>query len=47
MSTIEPTYDDPTVGGEAVARDRARQLLGPVIGFVAIFLFFLNLFGGE
>ena len=36
MSTIEPTYDDPTVGGEAIARDRARELLGPVMGFVAV-----------
>lgn len=36
MSTIEPTYEDPTVGGEAIARDRARELLGPVMGFVAV-----------
>jgi FtsH-binding integral membrane protein len=35
MSTIESTYDDPTVDGEAIARDRARELLGPVMGFVA------------
>jgi hypothetical protein len=25
MSTIEPTYDDPTVGGEAVARPDAAS----------------------
>ena len=31
-----PTYDHPTVAGEAVARDRAWQLLGPVMGFVAV-----------
>ena len=40
MSTIEPTYEDPTVGGEAIARDRVRELLGPVIGFVAVALGF-------
>jgi hypothetical protein len=32
MSTIEPTYEDPAVGGEAIARDRGRELLGPVMG---------------
>jgi FtsH-binding integral membrane protein len=43
MSTIEPTYDNPTVHSEAIARDRARGLLGPVMGFVAVALGFAAL----
>jgi FtsH-binding integral membrane protein len=35
MSTFETTYNDPAVGGEAVARD-ARALLGRVMGLVAV-----------
>jgi hypothetical protein len=36
MSTIGTNYDDPALGGEAIARDRARELLGRVMGFVAV-----------
>ena len=36
MSTFKATYDGATAGGEAVAHDRARQLLGQVMGYVAI-----------
>jgi FtsH-binding integral membrane protein len=36
MSTYETTYDDPALGGEAIAPDRARQLLGQVMGYVAV-----------
>ena len=36
MSPLETNYDDPALGGEAIARDRARELLGPVMGFVAV-----------
>jgi modulator of FtsH protease len=35
MSTIRTTYNDPALGGEAIERD-ARELLGQVMGFVAI-----------
>jgi len=35
MSTIDTDYEGRAPGGEAVARDRARELLGPVMGFVA------------
>ena len=35
MSTIDTNYEGRAPGGEAVARDRARELLGPVMGFVA------------
>ena len=35
MSAIGTAYDDPTLGGEAVERD-ARELLGRVMGFVAV-----------
>ncbi len=37
MSTVDSrsTYADPTVGGRAIERD-ARQLLGQVMGFVAV-----------
>src|SRR3954465_479652 len=35
MSTFRSTYDDPALGGDAVARD-ARELLGQVMGFVAV-----------
>ena len=36
MSTIRTTYDDPALGGKAIARDHARALLGQVMGFVAV-----------
>ena len=35
MSTIGTAYDDPTLGAKAVERD-ARELLGRVMGFVAV-----------
>jgi FtsH-binding integral membrane protein len=36
MSTLNPTHDAPAVGGEAVARDSGRALLGQVMGYVAV-----------
>jgi modulator of FtsH protease len=36
MSTVSGNYDEQTLEGQAVARDRARELLGPVMGFVAV-----------
>ena len=35
VSTINTTYDHPTLGGEAIERD-TRKLLGEVMGFVAV-----------
>jgi FtsH-binding integral membrane protein len=35
MSTFTPAYDDPAVSREAIGRDRARELLGQVMGYVA------------
>jgi FtsH-binding integral membrane protein len=35
MSTTGTTYDDPALAGKAIARD-ARELLGQVMGFVAV-----------
>jgi FtsH-binding integral membrane protein len=43
MSTIESTYNDPTVDGEAIARDQVRAVFGQVMGFVALTLGFLAL----
>ena len=36
MSTFNTAYDDRALAGEAVARDRARELLGQVMGYVAV-----------
>ena len=36
MSTFNTTYDDPAPGGAAIARDRARELLGQVMAYVAV-----------
>src|SRR3954471_19733007 len=36
MSTVRTTYDDSALGGKAIARDQARELLGQVMGYVAI-----------
>jgi FtsH-binding integral membrane protein len=36
MSTIGTTYDDQAVRDQAVARDHARELLGQVMGLVAV-----------
>jgi FtsH-binding integral membrane protein len=35
VSTVKSTYDEQTLGGQAVERD-AGALLGPVMGFVAV-----------
>jgi FtsH-binding integral membrane protein len=36
MSTIRTTYDEPALRDDAIARDRARELLGQVMGYVAV-----------
>jgi FtsH-binding integral membrane protein len=36
MSTVKTTYDDPALGGGQIARDRSRELLGDVMGLVAV-----------
>jgi hypothetical protein len=36
MSTVKTTFDTPGVGSEAATRDRTRELLGQVMGFVAV-----------
>jgi hypothetical protein len=36
MSTVNTAYDDPALGGQAIARDQARALLGQVMGLVAV-----------
>jgi FtsH-binding integral membrane protein len=36
MSTFKTTYDTPALGGDAIAHDRARELLGQVMGYVAV-----------
>src|SRR5947207_7899610 len=36
MSTLRTSYDEPGLGGQAVARDRTRELLGQVMGLVAV-----------
>jgi FtsH-binding integral membrane protein len=36
MSTIRSTYDTPRLVGKAISRDQARELLGQVMGFVAV-----------
>jgi FtsH-binding integral membrane protein len=36
MSTAKITADAPPVSGEAIERDRSRELLGHVMGFVAV-----------
>ncbi len=36
MSTYDTTYNDQDRGGEAIARERARELLGQVMGYVAV-----------
>src|SRR5215211_2492218 len=36
MSTVKTAYDDPALGGQAIARDQARALLGQVMGLVAV-----------
>ncbi|MCW2648968.1 MAG: hypothetical protein JWP07_5077 [Pseudonocardiales bacterium] len=36
MSSIKATYDDPALGGKTIARDQGRELLGQVMGYVAV-----------
>jgi FtsH-binding integral membrane protein len=36
MSTIRSTHDGPRLVGKAISRDEARELLGQVMGFVAV-----------
>jgi FtsH-binding integral membrane protein len=36
MSTVKTTYDAPALAGEPLARDRTRELLGQVMGLVAV-----------
>src|SRR3954453_19503148 len=36
MSTVKTTYDDPPLGEQAIALDQAQQLLGQVMGLVAV-----------
>ena len=36
MSALKTTYDDRALAGDAITRDRARELLGQVMGFVAV-----------
>ncbi len=44
MSAVEPTYDGPAVGGgTTIARDQARELLGQVMGYVAVTVAFAAL----
>jgi uncharacterized protein len=43
MSTVKTTYDDPTLAGEPIARDRSRELLGQVMGLVAVAVGFAGL----
>src|SRR3954451_16869519 len=43
MSTVKPTYDGSTLAGEPVAHDRTQQLLGQVMGLVAVAVAFAAL----
>jgi hypothetical protein len=36
MSTINNPYDDTALGGRAISRDEARDVLGQVMGLVAV-----------
>jgi len=36
VSSVKTTYDDPALAGKAIARDQARELLGQVMGYVAV-----------
>ena len=36
MSTVNTPYDGPALAGSAIAPDRARALLGQVMGYVAV-----------
>jgi FtsH-binding integral membrane protein len=43
MSTVKTTYDGSTLAGEPVAHDRTQQLLGQVMGLVAVAVAFAAL----
>jgi FtsH-binding integral membrane protein len=43
MSTLGTPYDDSALGREAMTRDRGRELLGQVMGFVAVTVAFTAL----
>jgi FtsH-binding integral membrane protein len=43
VSTFNTTHDDPALGGQAIAPDRARALLGQVMGYVAVTIGFAAL----
>jgi uncharacterized protein len=43
MSTVRTTYDDPALAGKAIARDQTRELLGRVMGYVAVTVGFASL----
>ena len=43
MNTFKTTYDDPGLCGDAIAQDRARELLGQVMGYVAVTVGFTEL----
>src|SRR4051812_48824536 len=43
MSTAKTTYDDPALAGKAIARDETRELLGRVMGYVAVTVGFASL----
>jgi uncharacterized protein len=36
MTTVKTTHHHPALGGRAIARDQARELLGQVMGLVAV-----------
>src|SRR5215208_4797029 len=43
MSTFKTTYDGPALAGDAIPQDRARALLGQVMGYVAVTVAFAAL----
>ena len=43
MSTFKTTYDAPALAGDAIPHDRARELLGQVMGYVAVTVAFAAL----
>jgi hypothetical protein len=50
MTSFNPAYNDPALGGEAIAHDDARKLLGQVTGYVALTVGFAALgafLGGD
>src|SRR3954451_11454289 len=43
MSSIKTTYDDPALAPNAIGRDQGRELLGRVMGYVAVTVGFASL----